>query len=113
MTELAVSQLRSKVGETRPDSAYDDDALQAYIDTAANNIDLAAALVWEDKAAGYAALVNTSESGSSRSMGDLYKNALAMADRFRKLAAPGGDPDAPDAPVPFATRTRTRPIVRA
>lgn len=113
MTTDTIMTLRRQVGETRPDTAYDDDALQAYLDTANGSSDLAAALVWEDKAAGYAALVNTSESGSSRSMGDLYKNALAMADRFRKLAAPGGDPDAPDAPVPFATRTRTRPIVRA
>lgn len=40
---------------------------------------------WTRKATEYSALVNVSESGSSRNMGDLYKNALAIADRFRPL----------------------------
>jgi hypothetical protein len=39
---------------------------------------------WDAAAARYHALVNISESGSSRSMGDMYKNALSMAAGYRK-----------------------------
>lgn len=40
---------------------------------------------WTKKATTYSTMVNVSESGSSRNMGDLYKNALAIADRFAPL----------------------------
>lgn len=40
---------------------------------------------WTQKATSYSTMVNVSESGSSRNMGDLYKNALAIADRFAPL----------------------------
>lgn len=40
---------------------------------------------WTRKATTYSTMVNVSESGSSRNMGDLYKNALAIADRFAPL----------------------------
>lgn len=38
--------------------------------------------IWREKAASYATLVNVSESGSSRSLSDLHKNALTMAEKF-------------------------------
>ena len=108
MTTDLQSQLRNMVGENAPDTEWDDDRLQIYLDRTSNDLELAAALIWEDKASSYAQLVNVSESGSSRSLGDMYKNALAMADRFRGQATTN---DAP--PVsPVATRTRTRAIVR-
>lgn len=40
---------------------------------------------WTKKATEYSTMVNVSESGSSRNMGDMYKNALAIADRFSPL----------------------------
>lgn len=40
--------------------------------------------IWERKAASYSSLVDVSEAGASRKMSDLYKAALAMADRWRK-----------------------------
>lgn len=47
------------------------------------SVDAAARYIWRVKAAGYASMVDISESGSSRSMGDLYKNALAMGDSLK------------------------------
>lgn len=70
------------------------------------NLNYSAASVWTFKASSYAELVNVSESGSSRNLGDLHKNALLMAARYRS----DGDP----APLPDANlrRSRTRAIVR-
>lgn len=45
---------------------------------------------WTAKATSYSSLVNVSESGSSRNMGDLYKNALAISDRFAPLEQQSG-----------------------
>lgn len=69
-------------------------------------LDEAAAVVWEIRAAKYHGLVNISESGSSRSLGDMHKNALAMAAYYRGKGA------AIDAGA-SAGRTRTGRIVRA
>jgi hypothetical protein len=44
---------------------------------------VAQALVWEGMAGRYHALVDTSESGSSRSMSQMFKNASAMATALR------------------------------
>jgi len=43
----------------------------------------AQALAWETAAGRYHALVDTSESGSSRSMSQMFKNATAMAAALR------------------------------
>jgi hypothetical protein len=64
------------------DTTYDDEMLGAIIDSYAEaTLPLAssASNVWLQKAATYAELVNISEGGSSRSMGDLHKRALEMA----------------------------------
>jgi hypothetical protein len=42
---------------------------------------------WDAIAARYHGLVNMSESGSSRNMGDMHKNALAMASSYRSQVA--------------------------
>ena len=67
------------------ETTYTDADLSGILDSApsANN---AAATIWTQKAAAAAALVNVSESGSSRSLGDLQRNALNMAERFSKAA---------------------------
>lgn len=73
-------------------------------DTGEFNLDRAAASIWRGKAAQYAELVNVSESGSSRSLGDLHKNALAMANMYdAKLA---------EIVLAGSRRSRTRAIVR-
>lgn len=48
----------------------------------------AAVHVWRVKAGSYSTLVNISESGSSRNLGDLQKQALTMAETLsREVAA--------------------------
>lgn len=60
-----------------------------------------AASIWRRKAAKLAALVDTQESGSSRSMSQAYKQAIQQAEHFQKLA---------DAEVIVVEQT-SRPIV--
>lgn len=60
-----------------------EDQLRAVIDLNEGDMDASAAQVWEIRAGRYHGLVNISESGSSRSMGDLHKNALALAAMYR------------------------------
>lgn len=84
-----VAELRFKTGLAPNDNTYgDDDALGALIDEK-GSVNAAASEIWQMKAASYSTLVNVSESGSSRSMGDLYKNALGMAQYYGGSAATG------------------------
>jgi hypothetical protein len=85
---------------------YDDPQLSAIID--ASSVYRAAARLWDERAASYASLVNTSESGSSRQMGDLHKNALAMGKYFKSLA----DEEETETPVDVTRFAQTRAIVR-
>ncbi len=94
-----IADLRLKVAEL-DDTTFNDVALSSIIDQVSDSggeyILLAAAMVWEQKAALLASLVDTSESGSSRKMGDLYKNALAMQSRYEaryKDSLPAGTAD--------------------
>jgi hypothetical protein len=80
------------------------------LDAQDGNVTLAAAQVWEIRAGKYSTLVDISESGSSRSMGKMYENALKMAEYYRKKA--GDEIADPDDPEPVVGVTRTRPIVR-
>lgn len=73
-----VAQLRLIIDE--PSSlVYSDDMLEVIIDQADGILDVAAAEVWQQKAARFSTLVDTSESGSSRAMSQMYKNAAAQA----------------------------------
>lgn len=85
---------------------YDDTALSAMID--ADGIYRVAATLWNEKAAELATLVNTSESGSSRNLGDAHKNALAMSKHFKALA----DERDTETPIDVTRFARTRPMVR-
>ena len=79
--EAIVANLRKKVAEPTTDTYTDEQVLAAY--TTAGSVAGAAAAIWQEKAAALAELVNTSESGSSRNLGDLYKNALAFAKFYK------------------------------
>lgn len=70
---------------------YTDAALGARID-AANSMQGLASTIWLEKAATYSTLVDVAESGSSRKLSDLHKNALAMAAWWNKQddTEPGG-----------------------
>lgn len=69
-------------------AAQIDDLLFRY-GTTERGLRQAAAEGWDLKAAIYANLVNTTTGVSTRNMSDLYKNAQAQADKFRKQAASG------------------------
>jgi len=85
-----------------PAGAHSDADLGTMIDDI--GLESSAARLWEENATQTATLVNVSESGSSRSLGDIHKNALAMAKFYSDKAA-----------VLLVTqnrRTRTRNIER-
>lgn len=87
-----------------PDEAtYTDAALSGILDSAPS-VNSAAASIWTQKAAAAATLVNVSESGSSRSLGDIQRNALAMAKVFN---------DAIEADPSTSTGVRVSRITRA
>lgn len=99
-TPQQIARLRQLVGDT----TLSDEELGAIIDSSAN-FELAVAEVWQTLAAQYSTVTNLSEAGSSRSLGDLFKNAQAMATYYRGLGTP--------APVtPTTGYSRTRAIVR-
>lgn len=100
-----VIYLKTLIGDT----TLTDEQLKILMDQSLNedgsvNFNKSAATVWGSKAAEFASLVNVSESGSSRSLGDLYKNALAMQKSFEAKDAA--------AIVAVSRRSRTRAIVR-
>lgn len=76
-TTAEIAALRALINEPT-DENYTDEQLGAVIDSA-GSVKAAGSEVWLAKAAKYSTLVNVSESGSSRALGDLHKNALAMA----------------------------------
>jgi hypothetical protein len=84
------------------ETTYSDAALSGILDSA-SSVNAAAATIWTQKAAAAATLVNVSESGSSRSLGDIQRNALAMAKVFT---------DAIEEDPVTATGVRVRRIVR-
>jgi hypothetical protein len=76
-TDDQIAELRLFTAEY-DESSYTDEALGLILD-ASSSTKVAASTVWTQKAAKYAALVNVSESGSSRNLSDLHQNALRMA----------------------------------
>lgn len=100
--------IRRKIGEENPASTWTSDEIEEYYAGEGNgNADLTAGLIWRAKAGRFSALVNLSESGSSRNNGDLYKNALAMSDIYIKAAGGTVTPV-----VSVAQRAKTFPIAR-
>jgi len=88
ITDEDVARLRTLVGETTLTDQQLAEILALTL-TPAGELDfnLAAADVWSQKAAAAAELVDVSESGSSRKLSDVAKNALAMEKAFREKAA--------------------------
>lgn len=91
-TAEEIAAFRLLIDEADDADPYSDLSLSNRLDAALSSQALAKE-IWLEKAASYASLVNVSESGSSRSMSDLHKNALAMAAGYG-----AADPTGPDAP---------------
>lgn len=101
--------LRELIGEPTDANGWTDERIEKLGSAALradNTYDmrLYAAAVWEAKAAEAVDVVDVSESGSSRSMGQVHGHALKMAERYRAPA--NGSTDI------SSGRTRTRKIVR-
>lgn len=75
--EATIARLRRMTDLAVDDAVYTDELLSGYIDDL--GLDGANTAVWREKAAKFAQLVDTTESGSSRSLSQLYKQAMEMA----------------------------------
>lgn len=79
-----ILELRGLVAEPDDENGWSDEKLGLFLDGAVT-VNAAASQVWSVKAADFAGLVDVSESGSSRKLGDLFKNAKEMASYFKGL----------------------------
>lgn len=93
-TEAEIARLRLLIGEPTPE-VYTDADLNTRLDTAGGDLNKVAYDVWTEKAAAAAELVDISEGGSSRKMGDIYEQALNMAKHFGSMVSGGVEADAP------------------
>lgn len=98
-TDEDVAAVRRMAAEPGTET-YSNDAISALVD-AKGSREAAASAIWSEKASGLATLVNTSESGSSRSLGDLYKNAQSMANFYANQVKEETAAETPD--YPFST----------
>lgn len=106
-TSAQINSVRRQTGVDA--TVWPDTELSALID-GSTSINKAIATVWRSIAAANSTLVDVSESGSSRSMSQISKNALSMAAEFEKLDGTAGtDPDT----GAVIARTRTRSAVRS
>jgi hypothetical protein len=90
--------LRRLVAEPDDVNGYDNTRLAELLDTPLT-VNAAAAVVWREKAANAAELVDVSESGSSRKLSDIRKNALEMAAHYSALDESAGEGPAGSGPV--------------
>lgn len=80
-TTEQIAELRRLIDE--PDATvYTDVALSARLDASANDTDYVAGVIWREKAARYAGMIDVQEGNSSRKMSQLHTQALKMADSF-------------------------------
>jgi hypothetical protein len=96
-TAEQIAELRLLIAEPTAD-VYTDAILGSIIDARSGEMNGSAYDVWVQKAASSAELVDISEGGSSRKMGDVYEQALSMARHFAGATPGGTTPDAPRYP---------------
>lgn len=90
-TAQQIAALRLLIAEPNNVSPYDDVALGLLLDAGTNQYYIAAD-IWDQKAAGAAALVDVSEGGSTRKMGDVYEQYLGMASSMRARSNASNNP---------------------
>lgn len=100
-TESEILELRGLIQESENVAPWTDEFLGGLIDR--YGIRKSASSIWKQKAASYVELVSISEGGSSRSNGEVHKNAMAMVKMF-------DDEDEEEAKT--SGRSQTRRIVR-
>lgn len=100
---MASSEELQALHDLGPETELNDAELGALFDVLGMNATLAR--LWETRAAKTATLVDTSESGSSRKMSDIHRNALAYATRYRAQAEA-------ESPTPQASATATTVLIQ-
>jgi hypothetical protein len=111
LTDIQLAQLRLMISEADATGGWTDETLQELADLhiveGVYDIRATAAQIWEMKAANFVELTTVSESGSSRSLGEVFTHAKQMADYFKK---PLTDPTPADTAVyPISTKI-VRPV---
>jgi hypothetical protein len=104
MSELT-EQLRRLTNENVEDSEYSEDQLEAKLLNRLDDVYLAAADVWREKAAAAADLVDTTEGNSRRSWSKAYEQALAMATAMENQSSDNSKVFVPTARMRKITRT--------
>lgn len=89
-TDEQLSEVKALAALVADDGISDANLMQK-ID--AGGIASTVAWIYNLRAAKYSRLVNVSESGSSRSLGDLYKNAMSLGKYWEGVAAAPAAPD--------------------
>lgn len=79
------------IDEEDETGGWGDVPLSALYDANDSDLRVTAARVWEAKAASYVNMVNTSESGSSRSASQMFDHAITMAKTFGTDGSSGTD----------------------
>lgn len=99
--QAAVNALKKLIGYT----AYTDDELWAFLSAVGASQNGVAALIWSQKAAGTADLIDIKEGSSTRNLSQLSANATKMAAYFYGLGDGVTD-------TTLTRRSRTRTIER-
>ena len=87
-TPAEVARLRLLIGDPTEEEVSDY-TIEITLDAMGGNTNRAASELWSIRAAQFSSLVNTTESGSTRNLGDLYKNAMAMKMHYDSLGVEG------------------------
>lgn len=98
-----LAALRKLINEPDDTNGWTDDYLGGLIDGGLT-LNAAAGSVWTTKAGQFSTLVDVSESGSSRKLSDLHKNALTMARYYQ--GADAAEEEATELPGPVVRRIR-------
>lgn len=80
-----IDQLRRMIDDTVEPYKYSLETLEAYLDVNNGDLRAVASLIWREKAAKVATLVNVREGTSSRDLGKIYDNYLKMAESFETV----------------------------
>jgi hypothetical protein len=101
-TPTDIARVREYIAEADDSNGWTDPRIGMYIDEN-TGLYAAAADIWGVKASAYAALVDVSESGSSRRMSSLHTNAKEREAYYRSRAGTQANEGAPFT-VPIARR---------
>lgn len=74
------------------DSNYTSDDIQSLLDDNGGDTDVVTGIIWRMKAAKFSGLVNITEGPARQELGDLFKNAIKMAEFYEARAGIGGKP---------------------